>query len=150
MIVISPIDLDGKETLAGKLQQQIIKVIILEYLTDFEVKLPNAIDELYKEKYDYKLSNEELSIAKKHANTDLYNTIVSKNNISKYLKQCPVCSQQADENSVRQSSKDYFTAICRNKECKATWTLDVKKLLFTLNGGGTYNGRFAFNINLGE
>ena len=150
VIVISPIDLDGKETLAGKLQQQIIKVIILEYLTDFEVKLPTAIDELYKEKYDYKLSNEELSIAKKHANTDLYNTIVSKNNISKYLKQCPVCSQQAHENSVRQSSKDYFTAICRNKECKATWTLDVRKLLFTLNGGGTYNGRFAFNINLGE
>lgn len=148
IIVISPIDLHGKEKLAGKLQQQILKVIISEYLTDFKVKLPTAIDELYQGKFDYSLSDEELSIARKHANTDLYGAIVTKRNISKYLKQCPVCSQQAHESNIQQSSESYFNASCRNKECKATWTLDVKRALFILNDGNLSNGRFSFNIHL--
>ncbi|WP_095499752.1 hypothetical protein [Paraferrimonas haliotis] len=148
VIAISPIELHGKEILAGKLQQQILKMIIGEYLTDFKVTLPTAIQALYEGKHDYKLSEEEHFIAKKHANTELYRTIVTKSNISKYLKQCPVCSQQAYENSINQSSKYYFTANCRNKACKATWTLDVKKSLFKLNDGSSSNGRFSFNINL--
>ncbi len=148
IIVISPIELHGKEILAGKLQKQIIKVIIREYLSDFKVKLPTAIDELYQGKFDCKLSAKELTIAKKHANTELFGAIVSKSNISNYLKQCPVCSQQAHENSIRQTSKDYFNASCRNKECKATWILDVKRSRFILNDGGLSNGRFEFSINL--
>ncbi|WP_192021474.1 hypothetical protein [Shewanella sp. WPAGA9] len=148
VIAISPIELHGKEILAGKLQQQIIKVIIREYLKEFNVRLPTAIEALYEEKFDLMLSDEELKVARAHANTDLYNVIVTKTNISKYLKQCPVCSQQAHESSIQQTSKDYFTASCRNKACKATWTLDVKRSLFNLNDGGSSNGRFAFSINL--
>ena len=148
IIVISPINLHGKEILAGKLQQQIFKVIIREYLTDFKVKLPTAIEALYHGKCDYRLSDEELGTAKKHANKELYSAIVTKSNISKYLKQCPVCSQQAHESCIKQTSRDYFAASCRNKACKATWTLDVKRSLFNLNDGGSSNGRFAFSINL--
>lgn len=148
IIVISPIELYGKEILAGKLQQQILKVIIREYLTEFDVRLPTAIEALYEEKFDLMLSDEELKVARVHANNELYNAIVTKSTISKYLKQCPVCSQQAHESSIQQTSKDYFTASCRNKACKATWTLDVKRSLFNLNGGGSSNGRFAFSIDL--
>ncbi|MGR5551646.1 hypothetical protein ACPV5Y_03760 [Vibrio alfacsensis] len=148
VIVISPIELHGKEILAGKLQQQILKVIIREYLTDFKVKLPTAIDELYQGKFDYRLSEKELGIARKHANTELYDAIVTKSHISKYLKQCPVCSQHAHDSSIQQTSKDYFKASCRNKECKATWTLDVKESMFVLNDGNLFNGRFSFSIPL--
>ncbi|EGQ9300159.1 hypothetical protein F7U75_03965 [Vibrio vulnificus] len=148
VIVISPIELHGKEILAGKLQQQILKVIIREYLTDFKVKLPTAIDELYQGKFDYRLSEKELGIARKHANTELYDVIVTKSHISKYLKLCPVCSQHAHESSIQQTSKDYFKASCRNKECKATWTLDVKESMFVLNDGNLSNGRFSFSIPL--
>ncbi|MBB1314189.1 hypothetical protein [Aliivibrio sp. SR45-2] len=148
IIVISPIELHGKEILAGKLQQQILKVVICEYLTEFTVRLPTAIQAIYQGKFDQMLSNEELSVAKKHANKELYSEIVTKNNISRYLKLCPVCSQQAHESSIKQTSKDYFNARCRNKACKADWTLDVKRALFTLNDGGSSNGRFAFSINL--
>lgn len=148
IIVISPIELHGKEILAGKLQKQILKVIIREYLTEFDVRLPTAIEALYEEKFDLMLSDEELKVARVHANSELYNAIVTKSHISKYLKQCPVCSQQAHESSVRQTSKDYFTASCRIKACKATWTLDVKRSLFNLNDGDPSNGRFAFSINL--
>ncbi|MEZ8509894.1 hypothetical protein AB6D22_03540 [Vibrio splendidus] len=148
IIVISPIELHGKEIIAGKLQQQILKVIIREYLTEFNVRLPTAIEALYQGKFDQKLSDEELRVARLHANKELYNAIVTKSNISKYLKQCPVCSQQAHESSIQQTSKDYFTASCRNKACKATWTLDVKRSLFNLNDGDSSNGRFAFSINL--
>ncbi|MCY9854746.1 hypothetical protein [Vibrio mediterranei] len=147
IIEISPIALDGKEILAGKLQQQILKTIIREYLTGFKVKLPTAIDKLYQEKFDFSLSDEELKIAKEHANTELYNAIVTKSHISMYLKQCPVCSQQAHESSVEQTTKDYFKAACRNKTCKATWTLDVKRSLFSLNEESSSNGRFAFNFS---
>ncbi|KAB1513273.1 hypothetical protein [Photobacterium damselae] len=149
VIVISPIELHGKEILAGKLQQQILKVIIREYLTDFKVKLPTAIDELYQGKFDYRLSEKELGIARKHANTELYDEIVTKSHISKYLKQCPVCSQHAHESNIQQTSKDYFKASCRNKECKATWTLDIKESIFVLNDGNLSNGRFSFSIYLG-
>ncbi|EGR2024188.1 hypothetical protein DYB89_03825 [Vibrio cholerae] len=147
IIVISPIDLHGKEILAGKLQQQILKMIIREYLTDFRVRLPAAIAELYQGKFDYSLSDEELTIAREHANTDLYRAIVIKSNISKYLKQCPVCSQQAQENSIQQTSKDYFNASCRNKECKATWSLDMNRSLYVLNEGVAPNGRFSYSIS---
>ncbi|HAS6018946.1 TPA: hypothetical protein ACGUVV_001236 [Vibrio vulnificus] len=148
IIVISPINLHGKEILAGKLQQQIFKVIIREYLTDFKVKLPTAIDELYQGKFDYRLSEKELGIARKYANTELYDAIVTKSHISKYLKQCPVCSQHAHESNIQQTSKDYFKASCRNKECKATWTLDIKESMFVLNDGNLSNGRFSFRIPL--
>lgn len=147
IVVISPIELHGKEELAGKLQQQIIKTIIQEYLTDFKVKLPTAITELYSNKQDYSLSDNELENVKKYANKELHSNIVSKSNISKYLKQCPVCSEPARPESIKQSSRDYFTANCRNKICKASWTLDVKKSEYQLNDGKTSNGRFSFLIN---
>lgn len=148
IIVISPIDLHGKEMLAGKLQQQILKVIIREYLTDFRVKLPTAIHELYQGKCDFRLSDKELGIARKHANTELYRAIVAKSTLSKYLKTCPICSQQAHDNSIKQTSKDYFNASCENKVCKASWTLDVKNSQFILNDGDSSNGRFSFSIQL--
>lgn len=147
IVVISPIELHGKEELAGKLQQQIIKTIIQEYLTDFKVKLPTAITELYNGKQDYYLSDNELENAKKYANKELHSYIVSKSNISKYLKQCPICSEPARPGSVKQSSREYFTADCRNKVCKASWTLDVRKTQFKLNDGKSSNGRFSFSIN---
>ena len=37
--------------------------------------------------------------------------------------------------------------IVENKVCKASWTLDVKKLEYQLNDGKTSNGRFSFLIN---
>jgi len=147
IVVISPIELHGKEELAGKLQQQIIKTIIQEYLTDFKVKLPTAITELYNGKHDYFLSENELESAKKYANKELHSNIVSKSHISQYLKQCPICSEPARPESVKQSSRDYFTANCRNKVCKASWTFDVRKTQFKLNDGKSSNGRFSFSIN---
>ncbi|MFW1480322.1 hypothetical protein ACEWA0_23045, partial [Vibrio parahaemolyticus] len=148
IIVISPIDLHGKEMLAGKLQQQILKVIIREYLTDFRVKLPTAIHELYQGKCDFRLSDKELGIARKHANTELYRAIVAKSTLSRYLKTCPICSQQAHDSSIKQTSKDYFNASCENKVCKASWTLDVKNSIFILNDGDSSNGRFSFSVQL--
>lgn len=150
VMVISPIELHGKETLAGKLQQQILTALILEYLQDFNVTLPTAIQALYQDKLDKTLSAEELKIAKKHSNDTLYSAIYRKSNISEFLKQCPICSQRAHESCIQQTSKDYFSASCRNKECKATWTLDVKKARFKLNDGNAFHGRFAFSINLSQ
>lgn len=148
IIVLSPIELYGKEILAGKLQQQILKVIIREYLTDFGIKLPTAIDELYQGKLDFRLSQQELDIAKQYTNTELYGAIVIKSNIANYLRQCPICGQPAHESGIQQTSKDYFDASCTNKECKATWIFDVKKSLFILNDGDSSNGRFSFTVHL--
>ncbi|MBH0031975.1 MULTISPECIES: hypothetical protein [unclassified Pseudoalteromonas] len=147
ILAISPITILGKEHLAGMLQQQIIKTIVKEYLVDFPVKLPNSISKLYDGKYDCYLTDNELANAKKHANNELYSLIVSKRNISKYLKQCPVCSEASKPESVSQSSSDYFTANCRNKACKASWTFDKIKSEFILNNGSKANGRFSFLIN---
>lgn len=146
IVVISPIALLGKEELAGKLQQQIIKTIIQEYLIEFKVKLPTAISDIYDGKHDHCLSERELSNAKKHANYELYNDIVSKSNISKYLKQCPVCSEPAKFENVNQLSRDYFTANCLNRVCKASWSFDKIKSEFRLNDGLNSNGRFSFNV----
>jgi hypothetical protein len=147
IIVISPIGLLGKEELAGKLQQQIIKTVIRENVADFKVRLPTAISNIYKDKHDYWLTDDELDDVKKHANKELYNVIVSKSHISKYLKQCPCCSTPAQIESIRQSSREYFTADCRNKVCKASWSYDEKKAEFKLNDGKSGNGRFSFKVN---
>jgi hypothetical protein len=147
IINLSPIELEGKELLVGKIQQLIIMSIIKEYLTPFKVTLPNIVKTYYQARHNDDLTNSELAEIQKHVNKGLYEIILSKSNIAKFFKQCPCCSKSVHENQFIQSSREFFRASCPSKQCKATWELDLNKTTFKLNDGRRNNGRFSFIID---
>jgi hypothetical protein len=147
IICLSPIELEGKELLVGKIQQLIIKSTINEYLVPFQVSLPTIVKTFYQTKHNDALTELELSEIRKHVNKDLYEVILSKGNITKFFKQCPCCSKTANDSDFMQSARNFFRARCYGKECKATWELDLNKSTFKLNDGRKNNGRFSFIIN---
>lgn len=149
VVELSPLTIEGKETLTGKLHEFLWKTVVGQYVTSFPHRLPAKASEIIHQTVGHYLSNEQMVELKSMLSREAFAKLVERSDLAHFVRSCPCCGNAVDPKALLHERVDFLRAKCKSKECNTVWELDyLTTKTMSVNKGSEKSGRFAFTIAL--